>query len=162
MYPGRPQGLRSDRFTTVQPQLLALLNPAETERMPGRIRVDLEVVVPCWWFEYSCTERHDTIVGGREVLDPQVEVDLLLGCAVRPVGRDMVRRQLNSDPRFAVDHHPVPVVLGVDRAVEYAGPESALSREICGVEHYNLTSDAHFRQPFPWVRRCRSKISRSY
>ena len=68
---------------------------------------------------------------------------LLVGRAFRPVGRDMVRRQLNSDPRFAVEHHPVPVVLGVDLAVEHARPESALSPEIRGVEHYNLTSDAH-------------------
>jgi len=55
----------------------------------------------------------------------------------------MVRRQLNSDPRFAVDHHPVPVVLGVHRAVEHAGPERALGREVRGVEHDDLTIDTH-------------------
>src|SRR5687767_2063083 len=132
MYPGTILGSSlNDGFTAVQARLLALLNPAQAERMPCRIRVDLEVVVPRWRLEYSCTEGHDTIVRGREVLDPQVEVDLLLGCAVWPVGRNMVRRQLNSDPRFAVDHHPVPVVLGVDRAIEHPGPEGALSREIC-------------------------------
>jgi hypothetical protein len=58
----------------------------------------------------------------------------------------MVRRQLNRNLRFAVDHHSVPVVLGVvDRTIEHAGPEGALRREICGVEHDNLTSDAHSR-----------------
>jgi hypothetical protein len=41
----------------------------------------------------------------REVLDPQVEVDLLLRCPVGPVGRDMVGCQLNPDRRFSFDDH---------------------------------------------------------
>src|SRR5438093_10082323 len=48
--------------------------------MPGGIRVDLEVVdgfdVLCR-LQHFRTQRHDTIMGDREVLDPQVEVDLL-------------------------------------------------------------------------------------
>src|SRR5215211_2636821 len=169
MYPGLPQGRRNNGFTAVQVAAARVVDPAQTERMPGRIRVDLEVVdgvdVRRRWLEHPRTERHDTIMGGREVLDPQVEVDLLLGCAVRPVGRDMVGRQLNTDLRFAVDHHHVPVVLGVDRAVEHAGPEGALRPEICGVEHDDLTIDPHPRQPFPWSGVDRSLIqeaSRSY
>jgi hypothetical protein len=58
---------------------LAWLNPAQTERMPGRIGIDLEVVDRVdvlRRLEQLRTQRHDTIVGGHEVLDPQVEVDL--------------------------------------------------------------------------------------
>jgi hypothetical protein len=62
--------------------------------MPGRIRVDLEVVggvcVLSSRLEHLRTQRHDTIVGVRKVVDPQVEVDLLLGCAFGPVGLDVV------------------------------------------------------------------------
>jgi hypothetical protein len=47
--------------------------------MPGRIRVDLEVIdgvdVLCR-LQHLRTQRHDPVVGGHEVLDPQVEVDL--------------------------------------------------------------------------------------
>jgi len=79
------------------------------------------------------TKQHDSIVSGREVLDPQVEVDLLRRCPVRPVGRDVIGRQLNPDPRFTVDDHHVPVILGIDGAVEHPSPEAALGSEVRGV-----------------------------
>ena len=54
--------------------------------MPGRVRVHLEVIgrvrILSSRLEHLRTQRHDTIVCLREVLDPQVEVDLLLGRAV--------------------------------------------------------------------------------
>jgi hypothetical protein len=62
---------------------LASLNPAQAERVPGRIRVDLEVVDGVdllHGLQHLRTQRHDTLVGGHEVLDPQVEVDLLRRC----------------------------------------------------------------------------------
>jgi len=37
----------------------------------------------------------------------------------------------------------VPVILGIDGAVEHPGPEAALGREVCGVEHDDLMFDAH-------------------
>jgi hypothetical protein len=60
--------------------------------------------------------------------------DLLLRIFAGPVGRDVVGRQLNPYSRFSLDHH-VPVVLGIDGAVEHCGSETALCREIGGVEH---------------------------
>jgi hypothetical protein len=114
--------------------LLASLNPAQAERMPGRIRVHLEVIgrvcVLSSRLQHLRTQRHDMIVGFREVVDPQVEVDLLLGCALRPVGRDVVGRQLNPDPWFTVHHHHVPVILGIDGAIEHSCPEGALGGEV--------------------------------
>ena len=44
--------------------------------MPGWIRVDLEVVCGgrlLGSLQHLCTQRHDAVVGRREVLDPQVE-----------------------------------------------------------------------------------------
>ena len=47
------------------------------------------------------------------------------------------------EPGFAVDHHPVPVILGIDRAAEHPRREAALGREVGGVEHDDLMIDAH-------------------
>ena len=58
-------------------------------------------------------------------------------------GGDVVGRQLNPDPWCTVDDHHVPVILGIDGAVEHPGPEAALGREVCGVEHDDLMIDAH-------------------
>jgi len=59
------------------------------------------------------------------------------------VGRDVVGRQLNPDPRLTFDDHHVPVILGIDGAAEHPGPEAAPGREVCGVEHDHLVIDAH-------------------
>src|SRR5215211_5360168 len=40
MYPGLPQGRRNNGFTAVQVAAARVVDPAQTERMPGRIRVD--------------------------------------------------------------------------------------------------------------------------
>ena len=82
-------------------------------------------------------------MGGREVLDPQIEVDLLRRCPVGPVGRHVVGRQLHPDPWHTVHEHHVPVILGVDGAVEHPGPEAALGREVRGIEHDDLMIDVH-------------------
>lgn len=85
---------------------------------------------------------------GPEIFDPQVQVDLLLGCAIRPVGRDVVRCQLHSHLWFTVDEHHMPVILGIDGAVEYPGPEPALGCDVGCVEDDDLMVDAHRVNPF--------------
>ena len=69
----------------------------------------------------------------------------LLWYAVWPHGPDMIRDTLNTDAWFAVDAHHVPVVLGVDGALQYAGPEPALRRKLGGVEDDDLMTDPHVR-----------------
>ena len=126
--------------------VLTSLNPTQAERMPGRIGVDLEVVggvAVLRRHEHLRTQRHDTIVRHREVLYPEVEVDLLGRCPVGPVGRDVVGRQLNPDPWVTVNDHHVPVILGIDSAVKHRSTEAALGGEVCGVEHDHLMIDAH-------------------
>src|SRR5690242_20818123 len=83
------------------------------------------------------------LVGGREVLDPQIDMDLLRRCAVGPVGRDVVWLELDPDPRLTVDHYHVPVILGIDGAAEHSGPEAALGCEVRGVKDDHLMVDAH-------------------
>jgi len=82
-------------------------------------------------------------MGGLEVVDPEVHMQLLLGCPVRPIGGDVVRRKLDAEPPLAVDHHAVPVIVRVDRAPQELGPEAALGGEIGSVEHDNLSPDLH-------------------
>ena len=114
--------------------------------MPGRIRVDLEVVRGGRLFgrlQHPCTQRHDSVVGRWEVFDPQVEVDLLGRCPVGPVRGDVIGRELNADPRFAFDDDHMPVIFGIHFTVEYPRPEAALGGEIRGVEHDHLMINAH-------------------
>jgi hypothetical protein len=70
-------------------------------------------------------------------------VHLLWRRPVGPVRRDVVGRELHSDLGFALDHHHVPVIFRIHGTVEHPGPEGALGGEIRGVEHHDLTVDAH-------------------
>lgn len=105
---------------------IASLSPAEAERMPSGIGVDMEVVAGIdilRGLRHLRAERHDAIVGVSEALDPEIEVELLLPCPVRSVGRNVVRRELDPDAGCTIDHHHVPVVLRIDGAVEHPGRE---------------------------------------
>ncbi len=55
----------------------------------------------------------------------------------------MVGRQLNAQPRFAIDVDTVPIVLRVDRATQQSGPESALGGQVGGVENNDLSGNPH-------------------
>jgi hypothetical protein len=112
--------------------------------MPGRIGVNLEVVlgVGVGRIQYLCPERHDSVVSRREILDPQIEVHLLWR-PVRPIRRNVIGRELNPDPRFAVDAHHVPVIFRIHGTLEHPGPEAALGSEIRGVEDDDLTINTH-------------------
>jgi hypothetical protein len=55
----------------------------------------------------------------------------------------MLRRELDTDPGLTTDHDRVPVVVGVDRSAEHAGPEAALRVQIRGIEHDDLSGDLH-------------------
>ena len=62
------------------------------------------------------------VVRGRQILDPEVHVDLLR----RPIGplrSNVVRRELHADPPLAVEQDTVPIVVRDDRSAEQAGPE---------------------------------------
>jgi hypothetical protein len=95
----------------------------------GRVGVHLEVVTlggTASWLEHSGSQTHDVGVGGIEVLDPEIEVDLLRWSAVRPVRRDVVWCVLHADAWFTVDDHHVPVIVSIDVTAEDTGPERAL------------------------------------
>jgi hypothetical protein len=114
--------------------------------MTGRVGVHLEVVSlgrAASWPEHAGTQAHHVVVRGLEVLHPQVEMDLLRWCAVRPVRRDVVWHVLHPDARFSIDHHHVPVIVTVDLTAEHPGPERTLGLDVCGVEGNDLIPDVH-------------------
>jgi len=88
--------------------------------MTGGIRVDLVAVGRLdviSGFQLPGAERNGLIMGGLDVIDVQVKVDLLR----RPIGplrRNVIGLELNAQPPFAVDGDTVPVVLRVDRAAQ--------------------------------------------
>jgi hypothetical protein len=113
--------------------------------MPRRIRIDLEplgALGVCRWLQQASPQRHHLGVAGGDVVDVEIEVQLLR-LAVRPVWRDVVRRELKTEARCTVDVNRVPVVLGFDRALQEAGPECALGGEVGGVEHDDLAQGLH-------------------
>lgn len=123
--------------------------------MSGGVGVHLEVVGRIRLsgrLQDRCPESSNLLVGGRKVVDPQIEMDLLW-CAVRPRGPNMVWSQLNADSRFTVHAHHVPVVLSVDGASKYARPERALRSKLGGVEDDDLMTDPHFPITIPMSSR---------
>ncbi len=69
--------------------------------------------------QQASAERRGFVMGGLDVIDVQVEVDLLRR-STGPLGGNMVRRQLDGQPRLAVDVDGVPIVVRVDGAAEQA------------------------------------------
>src|SRR5262245_13328316 len=113
--------------------------------MARRVGVDLEPfdrVEVVGRLEQPGAEGHGFVMGGPDVVDVQIEVDLLRR-AVRPVGLDVVRRELDTEPPLAVDQDAVPVVVGDDPAPQQSGPEGALGSEVRRVEHDDLSLDPH-------------------
>jgi hypothetical protein len=73
--------------------------------MPGGIRVDLETlgrVGVIRRFQQPGAQRQGLLMGDLHVIDEEVEVDLLRR-SIGPLGRDMSRRELESQPGNAND-----------------------------------------------------------
>ncbi len=70
------------------------------------------------------------------IFDVQIEMDLL-GSSVRPIGRDVVWRELNADPSRSggIEHTVKSCVSVINVAVENVIPERAFSRRVCGIKH---------------------------
>src|ERR1700722_3923834 len=104
--------------------------PAKAERMASGVGVDrepgrrLDVV---GLLEQPGPQGHSLLMGGLNVIDVQVKVDLLRR-PLRPGRRDMVWGKLESHSRLTVDVDGVPVVVGLGRTAQQSGPESALGR----------------------------------
>lgn len=101
--------------------------------------------------EQPGTEGHRLFVGGSGVLDVEVEVHLL-GAPMRPVGWNMVRRQLHANPPLSggVDHTvPSPLLEGL--TAEDASPEGALGMQVSRVEHDHLAHHVHDRNSTRWA-----------
>ena len=113
--------------------------------MTGRIRIDLKIVgrfgfTGC--LQQGRTQRHDRLMSGCEVVDPEIQVDLLRN-AVRPLGADVVGCELYPYTGFSIDEHHVPVRFGVNGAAQHAGPEITLTGQVRSVEDDDLMFDPH-------------------
>ena len=89
-----------------------------------------------------CAPRHRFFVSCADVVDPKVEVDLLR-VPMRPLGRTVIRRELDPHPWLTFDDDHVPVVLSVHCATEEPGPKAALGGQIRGLENDDLMLDSH-------------------
>jgi hypothetical protein len=110
-------------------RLSGRVSPADAKRMPGRVCVHLVALGGIEirsWLEQSGTEGDCLFVCGSRIVHVEVEM-YLLGGPMRPVGRNMVRRQLHADPPFSsgVDD-AVPIIVLEDVHAENACPERAL------------------------------------
>ena len=123
------------------------LAPTDAEGMPGGVGVHLVTFVSIEirsFLKQSGTERNSLGMRSARVLDVEVEMYLLVGVAMRPIGRDMVRCQLYADPPFSsgVDN-AVPLLVLEDMTVEHASPERALRVQVGCVENDHLTNHLH-------------------
>jgi hypothetical protein len=79
--------------------------------------------------QQSGTEADGLFMRGSRIVHVQGEMHLVGNCPVRPVGRNMVRRQLHADsPLSSGVDDAVPVVVLEDVPAENGSPEPALGR----------------------------------
>jgi hypothetical protein len=127
--------------------LVRRMPPANAERVPGWVGVDL---VPFVGAEIGSRQEQPGAEGNRlfmcrpRILDVQIEMDLL-GSSIRPIGRNVVWRELDADAPGAggIEHAVKSLVSVIDVAAENLSPERAFSRRVCGIEHDYLTHHFH-------------------
>jgi hypothetical protein len=137
-----PPSLKDRLLRVIGPQ-----EPAEAERMPCGVYVDLGVVggrgrpIFCSLEQFGA-ERHDLLMSGLEVINPQINVDLLRR-SVWPLWRNMVRCELHSYSWLTVHDDKVPVIICTDSAAKNSSPELAFGRQVCGVKYHDLALNIH-------------------
>src|SRR5207249_2943937 len=120
--------------------------PADAKRVSCRIGVHLVALlgVEVGRLEQSGAEPDRRFVRSSWIFDMKVEM-YLLRSPIRPVGRNVVRRQLHADvPLTGGIDDAVKAVVSKDLPAEDLGPEGALSIHIGGVEHDYVTHQLHF------------------
>ena len=119
--------------------------------MSGRVGVHLVTFIRIkvdGLLEQSGTKGNSLAVRSARVLDVEVEMDLLLVVAMRPVGRDMVRRQLYADPPFSCSvDAAVPLLVLENLTAQHARPERVLSVQVGCVQQDHLTNHLHAWTP---------------
>ena len=93
------------------------------------ICIDLEVAGSCrraffCRLKHPGAERHNLLMSGLEVINPQINVDLLRR-SIRPPRRHMVRCKLHSYPWLTVHDDEMPVITSTDSAAKNSSPELA-------------------------------------
>jgi len=94
--------------------------------------------------ENASPERHDLVVRGLWIHRVQIEVDLLLLRAVRPLGRDVRGIALDTNPPLALGvNHAVPVIVTHHAAAYDGGPKTTFGLEVGGVKDDNAANEFH-------------------
>src|SRR6185295_5491330 len=124
----------------------------EAERMPGRVRIYPGAAVPAR--QPPGTERQHARLGGGDVVDHDVEMDLLRPARVGPLRRLEIGRQLESDARgFVVAGDDGKVVfLPGDGQAEKLGIEPR-ERSRVGTVHDQVGKAADHRSILPRAAR---------
>ncbi len=97
--------------------------------------------------DHSGTECGRLLVCRFQIVDPEIEMDLLLLRAIRPLRWDMVRSKLEPDYPLAVHREGMPVILGIDLSIQQCCPEATLGGQIRGVDDDELQFDSHAYLP---------------
>jgi hypothetical protein len=122
--------------------------PTDAKRVPGRVRVDLVTfgsIEIRSRSEQPGAEGDCLFVRGSRIVGVEVEMHLL-GSPIRPVGRNMVRRQLHTDPPLSSGvADAVPIVVPEDVPAENASPERTLGIKVGCIEHDHLAHHVHER-----------------
>ncbi len=115
--------------------------------MPSRICVHLEHFAVrrrvVGGLEQRRAEGHRPDVRFRQIVDPHVQMDLLLLLTLRPRRSDVIGRELDSQTPLTVHDDAVPFVLGVNDAAEHPGPEGTLCIQVGSIENMNQSHHAN-------------------
>ena len=126
--------------------LVVRMPPPEAERVAGWVGIDLVPlgggqIVGC--LQETGTKRDGVGVGARWVVDVQIQMDLLRA-SIRPIRRDVVRRELNADrpPTVRVDN-AVERVVSEHAAAEHSRPEGTFGCQVSRIKYDYLSHDLH-------------------
>src|SRR5690606_30444400 len=121
---GRGSRRRRSADAPRRPWVLPGSAGAEAERVPRRVRVNPEGPRAVLGVQRTGTQRQHLLLGGVQVLDLQVEVELLRVVGRGPPRRHVARGALEGEERAAghLDLHPVALAVG--GAADHVGVET--------------------------------------
>ena len=124
------------------------MSPTDAERMSRGAREDLvaliRIKIGCCLQEAGAESKR-LLTRALDVIDVEVDVHLLLGGAIWPLGRGVVGCQLHADtPRAGGVEDAMELLVVVDDVtLKEAGPKRAFGVDVGGVKDHNLANHFH-------------------
>ncbi len=124
------------------------MSPPDAKRVAGRIDVHLVTLVgrESWGGLNDPSSKFECfIVSALRILDVKVEVYLLFGYSLGPLGRSVVRGVLHTDQPLPtlIDNAVELFIIRHHVAIEQCGPEGAFHGDIGRVEHDDVSDQFH-------------------